>query len=895
MSIHPDTPSKRCAAVAGAVVLCFTLVSCSGPAITYHVEFDEPAPLDRPSGVDEIPIAVGVYYDPSFRSFDHDDLILQDDKLVIPVGEASVAQFDQAFAALFMKTERVYQRPPLAKGSSDLAAVIEPRIEYFDYDFRPLYYGPMAAEVRYRVLLFSSDGTTIGSWAISGSDADSIGAFTNAKAHAQERTEAAIRKALAEFMGDFAKRPEVRRWLALRKTPGFEAEAIAAGETGAEPHLTAEPEPAPGPESTTALRRARSPDEASAVSDLDRFSGVSVEAEFFRQVGLETEPLGPEFEAGDVLAVLVAVKNGSKKPVLVSGANILLTTGDGISVVPAGPSRVAAIFQEDPSAVGSTALSAVVSPLLGVAAAFGETADEEEARDRLNAYFDNARVKDSTVAPGESASGYVYFIPRGGQANFHGSVLRVRLLDSATRENFDVAVAVDSGLGIGTSATSRAVREADRAYWKAIESSEDPADFRAYIAAYPNGQFKAQALQRVRHVTGTAGPMPKPEMTVGERWIGLRNGKSYEIEVVSIEGDTYTRLSSNGCRVTDVAWSFAPSLTWKGCSPYADGSQRILATSGELWPLRVGNRIRYEYKGSRPSGSAWSGTRTCEVKSRENVKIESGLEETFKIVCEDPSTELTYYVSPRLKAIVSSTRFRKRKNHTIRSQLTRLQRPGDEGESALGETDPEVQRRRIVELEHWIERNEKEFQLRVNEFWNRNKHNAAWFGARAASREVLGMSGSNFVLRLELRAVQGGIFPPEYVAYAVALDHGGIRFVDVISASEVAALKRVSRQTQRGGQAFKAVGEDLLRWIEENNAEFERRLNEFWAGQKTTATFARVRAVFPEVVGPHGEDILLRLQLQDVPANRWSDQVTETFVVAFDYKGVRFVDLLRGQ
>ncbi len=119
--------------------------------------------------------------------------------------------------------------------------------------------------------------------------------------------------------------------------------------------------------------------------------------------------------------------------------------------------------------------------------------------------------------------------------------------------------------------------------------------------------------------------------------------------------------------------------------------------------------------------------------------------------------------------------------------------------------------------------------------------------------------------------------------------------MDVISASEVAALKRVSRQTQRGGQAFKAVGEDLLRWIEENNAEFERRLNEFWAGQKTTATFARVRAVFPEVVGPHGEDILLRLQLQDVPANRWSDQVTETFVVAFDYKGVRFVDLLRGQ
>ena len=100
------------------------------------------------------------------------------------------------------------------------------------------------------------------------------------------------------------------------------------------------------------------------------------------------------------------------------------------------------------------------------------------------------------------------------------------------------------------------------------------------------------------------------------------------------------------------------------------------------------------------------------------MKSESGLEETFKIVCDDPSTQITYYVSPRLKAVVSWTRFRKRHNHTIRYELTRLQRPGEEAESALGEADPNAEPRRFIELERWIEQNENEFQHQVKGFRN---------------------------------------------------------------------------------------------------------------------------------------------------------------------------------
>ena len=240
---------------------------------------------------------------------------------------------------------------------------------------------------------------------------------------------------------------------------------------------------------------------------------------------------------------------------------------------------------------------------------------------------------------------------------------------------------------------------------------------------YHNGQVLAETTlplgsRSLSTEVQSARPMPKPEVTIGEKWIGLRNGKSYAIEVISIAGDTYTRLGSDGCRVTALAWSFAPSQTWTRCSPYADGRQRITSIAGELWPLEVGKRIRYHYTGSRPNRKAWSGVRNCEVKSRENVKFESGLEETFKIVCDDPSTRITYYVSPRLKAVVSWTRFRKRHNHTIRYELTRLQRPGEEAESALGEADPNAEPRRFIELERWIEQNENEFQHQVKGFRN---------------------------------------------------------------------------------------------------------------------------------------------------------------------------------
>ncbi len=84
---------------------------------------------------------------------------------------------------------------------------------------------------------------------------------------------------------------------------------------------------------------------------------------------------------------------------------------------------------------------------------------------------------------------------------------------------------------------------------------------------------------------------------------------------------------------------------------------------------------------------------------------------------------------------------------------------------------------------------------------------------------------------------------------------------------------------------------DLLRWIDENETEFDRRLNAFWQTKKTNAATGRVRAATREVIGARDGNLVLRMELRRVPAHFYSPAEVETVLVDLDENGIRFVDV----
>lgn len=68
-----------------------------------------------------------------------------------------------------------------------------------------------------------------------------------------------------------------------------------------------------------------------------------------------------------------------------------------------------------------------------------------------------------------------------------------------------------SGIGTapsaGTSLSAQAADQAERAYWGAIENSTSPDGYRAYLDAYPNGQFRVAAEERLQAALSAQQPI----------------------------------------------------------------------------------------------------------------------------------------------------------------------------------------------------------------------------------------------------------------------------------------------------------------------------------------------------------------------------------------------------
>lgn len=167
--------------------------------------------LDPPPGVSLAPVAVGVYYSPEFRR-DERQIHRAGDRWDFAVGDASVRLLDRAWPALFETAVPVPNRPPLAPDIK-VAAVIEPKIEAFDFPLPFLKTGNYTAEITYRMTLYSPDGESLVSWTVRGAAAKAGQVGFEFARWPGEAVDLAMQDAVTKMIVGFRDVPEVRSWL----------------------------------------------------------------------------------------------------------------------------------------------------------------------------------------------------------------------------------------------------------------------------------------------------------------------------------------------------------------------------------------------------------------------------------------------------------------------------------------------------------------------------------------------------------------------------------------------------------------------------------------------------------------------------------------------------------
>lgn len=190
-------------AVRASSILIFALlvVGC-----THYAVVD--AKLESPPLVERLPLTVGVFFSPEFESYVHTAQIGEGPSVaIIPVGQPSIALFDQIFDSMFERSARVDSRGPLPHTAQNLDGVIEIALDSFVAG----YGAGGRVTIKLQVTVYDSSGQTIVSWPVIGTGEEKY--FHELFQTFGLETERAIRNAAGNFIIDFYDKPEITRWL----------------------------------------------------------------------------------------------------------------------------------------------------------------------------------------------------------------------------------------------------------------------------------------------------------------------------------------------------------------------------------------------------------------------------------------------------------------------------------------------------------------------------------------------------------------------------------------------------------------------------------------------------------------------------------------------------------
>jgi hypothetical protein len=190
------------------------VVLSSGCGVTPKPKID-PVPNVKP-----IPLKVGLYFSPEFRSYEYryEGYKISGepgDKKSFAIGKASVDLFNQLLGSMFKKTVEVQQRPPLSSGGTNLAGVIEANIEKFKLtksQEQPRRRQRYSVQLTYRFTVYTPDGKISVFW-VSGRGRSTDRWYDTSGKIYGEATDQAMKDAGKRFATNFLEIPEIQRWL----------------------------------------------------------------------------------------------------------------------------------------------------------------------------------------------------------------------------------------------------------------------------------------------------------------------------------------------------------------------------------------------------------------------------------------------------------------------------------------------------------------------------------------------------------------------------------------------------------------------------------------------------------------------------------------------------------
>jgi len=168
--------------------------------------------VERPAGLQQLPVVVGIYMSPQFRAYRHVES-REGSEWQFALGQASVSLLERALPLLFKAVVPVAGRPPLDGGPVGIVAVLEATLEGFAFALPYLAPEAYTAEIRYRFTLYSTAGEPVATWRVRGEGSRSGTLGLEQVRWVGEATDLAMQDAATQLVRGFREVPDLRRWL----------------------------------------------------------------------------------------------------------------------------------------------------------------------------------------------------------------------------------------------------------------------------------------------------------------------------------------------------------------------------------------------------------------------------------------------------------------------------------------------------------------------------------------------------------------------------------------------------------------------------------------------------------------------------------------------------------
>jgi len=186
-----------------ALLLTAGLLGACAQSVVVKTDF--PKPLVEP-----LPLKVGLHYDSALTDYSYTEDLPSDVTWSFTLGDVNTKLFDGAFTALFEKTIQVDDTGGTGDPYDGLNAVIEPILEAFEFSLpRQSRSEQYSVWIRYRLNVYTPDGTLITGWPISAYGQSDSRAFGKSDAMEQAAINA-LRDAFASIILGFAKEPQIK-------------------------------------------------------------------------------------------------------------------------------------------------------------------------------------------------------------------------------------------------------------------------------------------------------------------------------------------------------------------------------------------------------------------------------------------------------------------------------------------------------------------------------------------------------------------------------------------------------------------------------------------------------------------------------------------------------------